>query len=347
MLIRDLVGGAYSRDGTQLFGIEVELENVRFQGDVARETVDQTGGLLQMVDDGSLRNNGAEFITAPLSLDDLGEPLLWLYRTKERNGWTGGPRCGIHIHMDMRHRTIEQVLAICTAYAAVEPAIFEWCGTDREENIYCVPWYRANDNDLLRACLAHDDPRMIRRTLRDNICKYTAFNAQPLQKFGTLEFRGAPVFDTAEETLRLVDAFQRLIFEAEDLSPGEIVEMFEDDPEFALGMFWPGYDRAVLTLDEVDSIGVAAKFVRTNDGNWDLPPQAPPIQRPPPRQRRDGQRIERGVYHPGEFAEVAIDPQPARDRELREALRRMQEMHAEEVAANVDRILMNNIEENR
>lgn len=190
--IRHFAGNPHGAEMAASYGIEVEVEGLapEHRPGIAR-------GLSRywaIKEDGSLRNNGAEFVSKVLAPEHVAPAIASLYRNT-RPLWTPSPRTGIHIHANCLMLSVREVRNICTAYAMVEPLLFHFAGAEREENIFCVPWYRAQD-----------EAELISRALKNanvygtaSCCKYSALFLGPLRTFGTIEFRHARTFDTSEE----------------------------------------------------------------------------------------------------------------------------------------------------
>jgi len=181
----------FTKPGT-LVGIEIEMENYRNLG---RNLLywNYTG-------DGSLRDNGVEFVSRILGSRDIIPSLLeiepWLKVC--RDSW----RAGIHVHVNVANLTVEQVMSVCKLYALMEPLIFAWEGNDRDKNNFCPPWSTIPTHpEALAAAVAtireltptkRADPdenlRILTRHL-GGLHKYTALNLGCILRFGSIEFR--------------------------------------------------------------------------------------------------------------------------------------------------------------
>lgn len=173
----------------QLFGIEFEAENV--PGTFGEDT-NEALAHWRITEDGSLRNNGAEFVTEPIDLRAAKEAIDEFYLVKEKFGFLSSIRTSMHVHADMRNDTYKELGGVLGAYLLLEPLLFLLCSEEREENIYCIPFYRT--------CTAVDHIREIllkHRNLWNQINKYSALNLGSLRTFGTIEFRQAPLWTTA------------------------------------------------------------------------------------------------------------------------------------------------------
>ena len=137
-------------------------------------------GNIGLMHDGSLRNNGVEFITKPLSFKESLNTFDILHK-----GLTLGPqpfssRTSIHVHVNMTNMTLAQLKHFLLTYALLEPVFFEVAGETRKHNIHCVP---LNFTIL---------PSIYSKPIQDIVkawSKYSAFNLMPVRTQGTVEFR--------------------------------------------------------------------------------------------------------------------------------------------------------------
>ena len=220
------------------------------------------------VPDGSLRNDGMEFITPPVRFETLGRMAREYYAAHDRLGYEANIRTGIHVHADMRWRTLEQVAAICAVYAYVEPLMFEYCGAEREECIYCVPWYRAPDDAILLGELLRSDGdwRHVHHGL-ERMCKYGALYLEPLRRLGTIEFRAAPTYENPHHLMTWVALIKRLVLAGTYYgTPERVMQVITQHPSRLVQFVFQGEfdeDYALTLLDECDTVGVVAHLVRT------------------------------------------------------------------------------------
>jgi hypothetical protein len=158
-------------------GIELEIEG-------CRRGVDTLGGLLNQHEDGSLRNNGVEAVTCPMKMKFVEDLLHRFFTENEITERNYSDRCSTHVHVNVQDMTMEQVRSIALVYQTVERLLFHaFIGEERENNIYCVPWYQAGFTVAVMEKLALD-ANQIRHWV-----KYTALNMLPIREKGTIEFR--------------------------------------------------------------------------------------------------------------------------------------------------------------
>jgi hypothetical protein len=170
-----------------MYGIELEYENLP----MPYEGPD----MWELTGDGSLRNDGIEFVSMPLSRDQVAEALDTARDFLQGTTADPSPRCGIHVHLNMRGRTIGELFSFNTAYVLMEPSIFQHFCPDRVSSSFCVPFVE-NSHMISRA---HESIQLARasRMLTPlqplvNTSKYSALNMSSLPRFGTVEVRSLP-----------------------------------------------------------------------------------------------------------------------------------------------------------
>lgn len=259
-------------------GIEVEVENAIFPGDITADTTSW-----RVTVDGSLRNDGVEFISRPLSGRYVGGALEMLYRWWDRYEFGTSLRTSTHVHCNMYMRSVEQVSAVTAVYALLEPLLFAFCGFDREQNVYCVPWYRTR--------------QPIEQFYSGNVpCKYSALSLASLWSFGTIEFRQAPAFDSLTKMRLWVDVVKAIadswriypnaeavIDDLRDTGISEVAQRVLGDTNFTTLSRYRLVAEEDETYEEyaerVDAVGVAlycAEYARTLSGGGEHSSEAPP-----------------------------------------------------------------------
>jgi hypothetical protein len=159
-------------------GVELEIENT------SQEAGDMRGFRTER--DGSLRNNGWEFITLPMYYNNLSERLDKFFAANKFNETNYSERCSVHVHANCRDLTLDQVSAIVLIYQAVEKLLFNFIGNDRDKNIFCVPLSETTITYRFVERLSEGNWNVFR-----DWNKYTALNLMPLCNVdqGTIEFR--------------------------------------------------------------------------------------------------------------------------------------------------------------
>jgi len=205
---------------------------------------------------------------------------------------------------------IPDLSGVFTAYALLEPMLMHYCGELREENIYCVPWYRATAEADKAAWLVKD-PKTRFMDMRQKVahaCKYAALNFGPLHRFGTLEFRHAPTWDNIAPTMTWINMLLKIMDYGTKKSAQEVLEAWHNDPALwyrtVLGsLCLPMLHYHVLRAEEVGAVSVAEKFLpvsKTRVQDWAAPTlyvQGDGTERyaesRPPEIQRQGTRLER------------------------------------------------------
>ena len=138
-------------------------------------------------EDHSLRNHGYEYASIPLRGYQIEKALLYLNQLITNTGVTPqfSNRCSVHVHLNVRDMTWEQVRTLVLLYSIFEKHFFHIAGTKRENNIFCVPLYKCD--------LKHGITQL--EYYIENWQKYCAINLGPILgsqdvgRFGTIEFR--------------------------------------------------------------------------------------------------------------------------------------------------------------
>ena len=161
------------------------------------------GGFWQIKTDGSLRNNGVEFVTDKLfgedlihALDELGEFLL-------DNSCSISDRCGIHVHIDVRDLKPEEYERLILDYIIFEKILFKYCGINRQNNLYCLPFCRSDHYKRVMSDISHSIKSGKKFVgFISNFERYSALNLAATSKYGSLEFRQLP---TTTDMSRVLD----------------------------------------------------------------------------------------------------------------------------------------------
>jgi hypothetical protein len=175
--------------GIDRVGVEIELENLSELGfgRTSRRLV-----YWDAVTDGSLRNNGVEFITKG---DGVGGDVLYkaaveldafLKELRPDPSW----RCSTHIHVDVRDFSLAQLKLFTLAYAYFERFLFKESGWQRYKSNFCVPLGVAQEQiETLSDLFQYSDIDQFMIHANQHWSKYTALNLSVVNTFGTFEFR--------------------------------------------------------------------------------------------------------------------------------------------------------------
>jgi len=302
--------GQHTREG-ELYGIEVEVENLNLK------LMPPAFSYWRHVEDGSLRGASLEFQSTPLPPEHFGPALAEVY--KARAFWQPSVRTGIHVHVNMLGRSLEQVRNLFLYYLYTEPLFYRMCGTDREHNIYCVPMYRQPDEVSLlwRALQGKNELR----SAAPRMCKYVGLYLEPLKRFGTLEFRMAPTWPHADTMLYWLDTIKRLTAPDSITSTVHPHRMYaEIGVEGMIEAIWPDWrDRFNLTSAQLkviynqtqaDEVALSTQDAGPIEAPWGRPgsyePQGDPM--PPPTDEEKALYI--GVHEVPFWGQPQTVPRP-------------------------------------
>ena len=200
-------------------GIEVELENI---GLLPQHLGTATAKYWDIIEDGSLRNGGREFVLAqPLcgldlynalaSLEDIITDYCQTHPLPDIN-----ERTSLHVHLDMRGASLDSVIHLLALFSIFERAFFEVFGKGREGSNYCVPLFEEGRKRLVSDIL---ERRLHRSAVNQTIghsSKYGSVNVKSLRSLGTVEFRLHQATWLKEEILLWVNILLSLADYAEN-----------------------------------------------------------------------------------------------------------------------------------
>ena len=134
-------------------GIEIEAELPNSSGEQDEETEEYTeeenarnnveanvadkGYENEFKIDGSLHNCGIEVNTEPLFGRELIENVRSLTQALKVEGFETSTSCGLHVHLDARDMTTEQIRIFTRYYMKYEDLIFKMLPDCRRNNSYC------------------------------------------------------------------------------------------------------------------------------------------------------------------------------------------------------------------
>lgn len=182
---------------TNLYGVEIEIEGMG-----GFEPPDALLDFWEVKPDGSLRNNGLEFVMRrPLTGSDLEKALADADLVLEKANPSLSRRTSVHVHMDVSGLSVQELVTLVVYYTMFEKLLFRYVGYDRENNVYCIPFWKGTDHfsGLTRAInligmskeLTNTRKQSIRAILRSHN-KYSALNLAPIVTQGSIEFRHHP-----------------------------------------------------------------------------------------------------------------------------------------------------------
>jgi hypothetical protein len=286
-------------------GIEIEWEDFR-----QREPY--TAGFWRTEPDGSLRNGGVEFISIPLNGKERVDAALSELQVATDAGafdYEATYRCGIHVHLSMTGATCGQLASFFTYYSLIEPALMAYCGEERQDNIFCVPWYHCaaqlrGPRKLPRITVRQR--HLAARLLMEQGNKYMALNYLPLNTLGTVELRMAPSWRRISDIAEWVDICMALRSESMKYEqPADVLDQYEregmDAMLDAVGLMPGEHPYAEEAVDVAYS--VAGEDERAEVDEWDIPnmvlePDRPDVVEEPQMTPRERVRT---MYNLGEI----------------------------------------------
>lgn len=195
-------------------GIEFELENW------CTEAQDHLynaipSALYDITDDGSLRNNGVEIVTKPITAVQG----LYFARVISELPVTYGPRTSTHVHVNVRDLTSGQLLTLVNTYAVVEKLIYDFVGPSRRRGVFCVP---LQESSLPRTFSMYKETKLLNITT--GWLKYSGLNLKPINSYGTVEFRHFTGCSDYPKFEKWIHILMSLVKFAQETSPDEALE---------------------------------------------------------------------------------------------------------------------------
>lgn len=218
--------------------------------------------------DGSLRNNGVEFISEPLYPSEARKALCglwaqfktWQPKRPPRFGW----RTSIHVHMNMLDQTAQHLVKMLLCYMVFEESLFEFAGPTRKDSIFCVP--------LTRSAFYKSFQHFWRGNhvieLLNGMDRYSALNLLPLRKLGTIEFRA---LEGTNDLNRIIDWIGILVKLDEYCQKSNLDEIIatilqmntiSNYDAFKLEVFGPKYAELVDARQSQPHMSECVKYVK-------------------------------------------------------------------------------------
>lgn len=180
-------------DTNTYVGVEVEVEGILTQNNQVR--LSDEVYLWRNVEDNSLRNNGREFVSVPVRGKHIKYALSRLHtiltRSKTCIGHSFTPRTSVHVHMNVRDFTTEELRNLIVIYSLVEPLLYSFADRERYNNIFCVPMKETDINVFRHKIFDTTQPifnDFVTQITR-HWSKYSSLNLLPISTYGTVEFR--------------------------------------------------------------------------------------------------------------------------------------------------------------
>src|SRR5690606_3071707 len=204
-----------------LYGVEIELERVASRPPLRYWT---------WHDDNSLRDNGAEIsFQVPLggvdverALDEFKQ-MVELLTKKQKHPPISSERCGVHVHIDFRPCTVEQVVSFFVGFCIFEAALFTIGGKHRYSSIYCpgVSSCTPLIKSINKLYTAGSDHAVV--TFMEQWSKYTGVNLRSLVERGSIELRMHEGTIDSEDIMLWLLLLDKLKQYTDSVSPEELV----------------------------------------------------------------------------------------------------------------------------
>ena len=251
-------------------GIEVELENVK-----SKNTFAKSLEYWNVVNDGSLREEGAEFISFKVRGADIRNALEELRAAiKEYSpDVTAGPRTSTHIHMDVTSLDFDQLINLMCLYMIFEETLFEYIGHDRRDNNYCVPLYMSSalltaiSNNFFNTLKEKEANLRTKRMGFEEALKYSALNIGPAVRQGSIEFRhmyGTTDFDKVYDWINVIMCLKKYILSYTGTAQELIDSVCAKREQLLADVFedYLGFSTRIYTFkDMLEGARVAQSFI--------------------------------------------------------------------------------------
>lgn len=252
-------------DNNTFVGVEIELENLKGFTSAYQEEMQKTG-LWGIVNDGSLRNHGLEFImqtsngAQPIRGGDITRALFRFKKVMRDYIRAGNepPECSVrtslHVHLDVRDLRLFELKKLILLYAIFEETFFKWADLERIDSNYCRSLNNHYDIvDRLSSIMSLPDDTSSTThhhlmAILEEGNKYDAANYLSIRQRGSMEFRLMNgTYDTAV-MLAWVNILQSLKRAAKDKSI--VIDSFPDDmsqrgPENLIGQVFGKWGNAL------------------------------------------------------------------------------------------------------
>jgi hypothetical protein len=249
----------------EYIGVEVEVEGAAYI------SVSQT--YWKTVRDGSLRDEGKEFVfKEPLFNGDIGAALDELQEAFDQHAPRLSDRCSVHVHINVSNMSTVQLHRMLLLYLIFERTIVRY-HSDREDNIFAVPFYKAPFYVHQIDALYREDYDDI-ADLFSNMNKYQALNLRTVREYGSLEFRhmgGTADTQAIYEWIKIIMMLKKYVME-NDFNPTALLHnMSGMGPEnFLIDVFGRELSE-VLTNEHVErDIIKGVRLAQLSSINTDL-----------------------------------------------------------------------------
>lgn len=230
-------------DDTVLIGIEHEFERYAGRGDIPADWRAES--------DGSLRNNGIEFILRePLAGSDLQRAVQAFDAYYQQSGMEINERTSTHVHIDVRNMSVEQYRNFIFTYLLLEDVLFGLCHAARIGNPYCSPLSHSENmrSTFISMLDGHLSGDMFGESLR-----YGAISLNASRTLGSLEFRMRETVGSSAELVPWIN----IIMDMRNFAAGQC------SPDY-MGFLRRAHQRSALQALQYILSDASARYIAEN-----------------------------------------------------------------------------------
>lgn len=178
--IRELVG-VKATEGN--YGVEIEVEG--------KSLPTRFPDIWRVEEDGSLKAEEAhEYVMKkPANLAGVRAALDLMQQAFDecKSEVDESIRAGVHVHMNVQTWNMKELMTFVMIYYIIEDVLMEWCGPNREGNLFCL---RTRDAEYVLFRLIKTLRSRDIKLMNDEIIRYSSLNFCSLFRYGSVEFRG-------------------------------------------------------------------------------------------------------------------------------------------------------------
>ena len=232
--------------------------------------------------DGSLSDDGREFMMNPEIGDDAINRISAMCRHLINNNWIVDSTCGVHVHTDAYHMGVNELKSVLLTVRALEPFIYEMLPNARRESRYSAPMSSTmytndimNVNNIGEFCDLWYQKMNNTSVTTDkyNDSRYRGFNLHSRILHGTLEYRyhhgslnEEHIINWVLFCLRISDFGSTLLEQPKDIQDLFIHSKSKNFSDYISAM---GADSLKPYLrDCVESYGMTPERVFVEDEDW-------------------------------------------------------------------------------
>lgn len=252
-----------------MIGLEFELENMPYD-----EVLDSTNSTFNkywsVTNDGSLRNNGLEFVLRrPRMGAGISTALTSLEALFKRV--QNKPECtqytSTHVHLDVSQMTMYDYMKFLFVYRYFDEALTMSCGKHRYGNLYCLTFEQANAGFLKLKDVISTEGFSFRDYNMENH-KYGSCNLAATNHYGSLEFRALGGCTSKNEAADWINTLCQIKRVSQELSSWEDAIQLGELPaqEFAdvFGLANKAFTE-YLTDEQIQSAQADIVFITAED----------------------------------------------------------------------------------